>query len=260
MLNFMKKWLFVLLFLVTSYLARTQTLHLLLVSDYADINFGMVSIADEEMVNQMFRKIASRIDYQFLTHYVNKTQPKGFTNEAVMDMLKTPTQPNDIFIFYFSGLGSYSNRRLYPNLNLDKSLSLDRVASVLQAKGLKLGLVLADCRNQFTDHFPIAGLGQRGTIVQDDQSKKITKKLFLENDCRVVKVASARRAADFLSYKNNSVFSYSLTETYEDFLYVANLEEVSLDNFIREIEATTKAFIPTYEGLRDESVKCKVRR
>lgn len=251
----MKKY-FILLFLLTSLTSQAQTLHLIVVSDYADRDFGPINVRDEDIVRQMFSKIARRIDYTFTTVYVNNKQRKGFTKQAVLDALKlTLTQPNDIVVFHYAGKGIYARGSISPSLKLDKPLLLDDIANVLQNKKLRLGMVMADCRNEFTDRYPIAGL--RGTIIEEEQSKKITKKLFLENDCRVVKIASGRRDADFLSFKNSSVFNYSLTETYEDMLYTEDMNKVNLDNFIREIEQTTKDFIPSYQGLREESAKCK---
>ncbi|MEZ4901263.1 MAG: hypothetical protein R2822_05615 [Spirosomataceae bacterium] len=161
-----------------------------------------------------------------------------------MPSIITLTSPNDIMVFHYAGKGVYTRRGLSPTLKLEKPLLLDEVAKVLQAKKLKLGLILADCRNQLTSSFPIAGT--RGTIIGEERSKEITRKIFLENPCQIVEIASGRRNEDFLSFKTNSVFNYSLTESYEDMLYAEDLEKINLENFVRRIDNTSKSFIPTY--------------
>jgi hypothetical protein len=255
----MKK-LSLLILLMASVTVRAQTLHLILVSDYDNKDFGQVTLNDEDMVNKMFSKIGTRIGYQFKVNYVNKSKGKGFTKDAVLEELNKPTLPGDIVVFYYSGFGTYPKKKdLYPTLQLNTPITLDTIATVLQKKGLKLGLVMADCRNEFTDLFPEAGT--RSTIVQDDKSKEITKKIFLEPSCRVVKIASARKGSPAYSLKRNSTFSYALTESYEDALYAegSELERISLDNFIKNIEKTTLSFIPQFKGLQNGSIKCRIR-
>ncbi|MEZ4901262.1 MAG: hypothetical protein R2822_05610 [Spirosomataceae bacterium] len=53
---------------------------LLLVSDYEDRGFGPVNIRDEDIVRQMFSKIAHRLDYKFEVAYVNKTNARALLN------------------------------------------------------------------------------------------------------------------------------------------------------------------------------------
>lgn len=262
----MKTRLFLLLFVVSPLLSCAQKLHLILASDYENKDFGMISLKDEEMVTTMFRKISTQIGYDLKTTYVNKNTKDGFTGTAVRTAVNdTSIHSTDIVIFYYSGFGAYPSQSALPSLQLDNTgflslnkhtlLPLDDVAAALQARGVKLGMVMADCRNTITARYPIPG--RRETIVREDRSKEILKKLFLGESCRILKIASAQKGKPVLAISRNSVFTYSLTEAFEDMLYTKTLKEVSLDNLLLRINKITKAFIPEYTGLSKVPISCR---
>ncbi|AEI46854.1 caspase family protein [Runella slithyformis] len=262
----MKNILFFLLFTGSPFLLCAQKLHLILTSDYENREFGMISLKDEEMVTTMFRKISTQIGYELRIVYINKNTKEGFTGNAVRNAVTdTSIHTTDIVIFYYSGFGIYPSKSTLPSLQLDNSsllslsrhtpLSLDDVAAALQARGIKLGMVMADCRNTLTTRYPIPA--RRGTIVRQDRSKEILKKLFLGESCRILKIASAQKGKPVLAISRNSVFTYSLTEAFEDMLYAKTMKEVSLDNLLLRINRITKAFIPEYTGLSKVPISCR---
>jgi Caspase domain len=262
----MKTQFFLLLFVVSPLLSCAQKLHLILASDYENKDFGMISLKDEEMVTTMFRKISTQIGYDLKTIYINKNSKDGFTGTAVRNAVNdTSIHATDIVIFYYSGFGTYPSRSALPSLQLDNNsllslnrhtlLPLDDVAAALQTRGVKLGMVMADCRNTMTARYPIPG--RRETVVREDRSKEILKKLFLGESCRILKIASAQKGKPVLAISRNSVFTYSLTEAFEDMLYTKTLKEVSLDNLLLRINKITKAFIPEYTGLSKVPISCR---
>ncbi|MFN8349334.1 MAG: caspase family protein [Spirosomataceae bacterium] len=261
------KYLFLLFAVVAPYLSEAQKLHLILVSDYENKDFGMISLRDEEVISAMFKKISSRLDYTFRLTYVNKNTKDGFTDSAVRNALSdTAIRSADLVIFYYSGFGSYSGPSALPALQLDNAgalrlekyslLPLDDVAGILQKKGIRLGMVMADCRNQLTDRYPTPI--QRNTVVQDDRSTEILKKLFLSESCRILKIASAQKGKPVLAISRNSVFTYGLTEALEDMLYAKTLNEVSLDLLLYRINKITRSFIPEYTGVSKYPISCRI--
>ncbi|WP_428665985.1 caspase family protein [Runella sp.] len=263
----MRNLLFLLFFVGNSFISCAQTLHLILASDYENKDFGMISLKDEEMVGTMFNKIGSQIGYNVQTVYINKNTKDGFTGSAVRNAINdTSIHSTDIVIFYYSGFGTYSAKSTLPSLQLNNNsllsfdkytlLPLDDVAGALQAKGIRLGMVMADCRDKITTRYPTPI--PRNTIVKEDQTKEILKKLFLGESCRILKIASAQKGKPAFAIQRNSVFTYSLTEAFEDMLYVKNLKEVSLDNLLVRINKITKAFIPEYTGLSKVPISCRV--
>lgn len=266
----MKTSILLFLLAITPFIAQTQTLHLILVSDYGNKDFGMISLKDEDMVGTMFKKVGIQIGYPLKTAYVNKNSPLGFTGEGVWAAVKdTSIHAKDIVIFYYSGFGVYTANNALPSLKLDNNnllsfskyteLPLDDIASFLQTKAIKLGMVMADCRNTMTNKYPTPLT--RNTEVRADRSKEILKKLFLGESCRILKIASSQKGKPVFAIQRNSVFTYSLTEALEDMLITKNLQEVSLDKFLARINTITKAFIPEYTGLSKVPISCtnKVR-
>lgn len=262
----MKNVLLFLFFAGTPFLLCAQKLHLILASDYENKDFGMISLKDEEMVTNMFKKISMQIGYELKTVYINKNAKNGFTGTAVRNAVNDTTiEATDIVIFYYSGFGTYPSKSALPSLQLDNNsllslnrhtlLPLDDVAAALQARGIKLGMVMADCRNTITTRYPIPG--RRNTVVREDRSKEILKKLFLGESCRILKIASAQKGKPVLAISRNSVFTYSLTEAFEDMLYAKTMKEVSLDNLLIRINKITKAFIPEYTGLSKVPISCR---
>lgn len=261
----MKTSFLVLLLALASSVSQAQKLHLIFVSDYENKDFGMISLKDEDMVGTMFKKVGKQIGYDLKTTYVNKNSPSGFTSEGVWAAVKdTSIHAKDIVVFYYSGFGVYTAKSVLPSLQLDNNsllsfskyteLPLDDIANFLQTKGIKLGMVMADCRNTMTDRYPTPL--PRNTEVRADRSKEILKKLFLGESCRILKIASSQKGKPVFAIQKNSVFTYSLTEAFEDMLVAKNLQDVSLDRFLARINTITKAFIPEYTGLSKVPMSC----
>lgn len=261
----MKTSFFVFLLTIAAWQTQAQKLHLIFVSDYENKDFGMISLKDEDIVGTMFKKVGTQIGYQLKTTYINKNTPEGFTIEGVWAAVKdTSIQAKDIVIFYYSGFGVYTAKNALPSLQLNNKsllsfdryteLPLDHIASFLQTKGIRLGMVMADCRNTLTTRYPTPL--SRNTEVRADRSKEILKKLFLGESCRILKIASAQKGQPVFSMQRNSVFTYSLTEAFEDMLATKNLQEVSLDKFLARINTNTKSFISEYTGLNKVPISC----
>ncbi|NBB23440.1 hypothetical protein GVN20_29080 [Runella sp. CRIBMP] len=261
----MKSYFFLFLFALSPFISRAQKLHLILASDYENKDFGMISLKDEEMVSTMFKKISTQIGYHLQTVYVNR-KVDGLTEKAVRNAVSdTSIHPNDIVVFYYSGFGTYPDNSTLPSMQLDNPglfklekhslVSIDEVAAILQTKRLRLGIVMADCRNKMIDRYPTPL--PRNTIVKHDRSKEILKKLFLGEPCRILKISSGQKGKPVFTIQRNSVFTYSLTEAFEDMLYAKNLKEVTLNNLLARINKITKSFIPEYAGLSQVPVSCR---
>jgi hypothetical protein len=84
----MKKltFLILILFLFSLVHAKAQTLHLLMVSDYANPTFGKVTLENEVNIEQMFGRVSSNLDYKLNKVYLNTTN-KLFNRIAVITAL-----------------------------------------------------------------------------------------------------------------------------------------------------------------------------
>ncbi len=191
----MKKLRFLLAILLFSKICNAQTLHLIMVSDYADPKFGIVSQADEEAVDKIFKTAATFLDYKLNISYLNSNNNlfNSISIKKALDTLKA--KPNDIIMFFYSGLGYYPKNNLstFPTFQLtdfkESTLSVNEIALLLEKKGVRLGIVLAECRDSSPEPKTkeIADL-----VVTEDLRKMIIKKLFLEN-CGIWKIASASK-------------------------------------------------------------------
>ena len=79
----MKKIFSLLLFFSLIGNLNAQTLHLILVSDYADPAFGKVTIQNEVEIEEMFTTVSKNLDYGLKTLYLN-TKNQYF-NSNVLD-------------------------------------------------------------------------------------------------------------------------------------------------------------------------------
>lgn len=71
-----------------------QTLHLIMVSDVEDKQFGRISLGDETSLMYIAETTQSYLNYQLRTVYLNR---RNFTAAAVRKVLDTlRTQPNDL--------------------------------------------------------------------------------------------------------------------------------------------------------------------
>jgi hypothetical protein len=172
--------------------APAQTLHLIMVSDVENKQFGKTSLGDEYALLNVAETTRSYLNYQLNTIYLNR---RNFTAVAVRRVLDTlRTQPNDLIFWYYSGPGGYpaASQSQYPSFWLkDRKtmpLSLDEVALLLEQKKVRLVLAMADTRSKFPKRIDQV----LPMIISEDLRKLIVEKLFL-SFCGVVKVASTRR-------------------------------------------------------------------
>lgn len=197
----MSRLYFTLLFLATVVSVSAQTLHAVLVSDVENQEFGMTSQVDEEKILTILKTASAYTGLKLKPTYLNRAQ---FTAPAVRKALAAlPVQPKDIVFFYYTGPGTYaSSTSKFPSFQLKENvlqqvtarlaprplLSLDEVGNILQKKGSRLNIVLADCRNS-ADSLEVL-LGTSGP--DEDLRRVYIKKLFL-GSCGLVKVASAAK-------------------------------------------------------------------
>lgn len=169
---------------------KSQTVHLILVSDVEDARYGIMSKTDEASVLLLMERVKNVLDYDLKTTYLNQ---KNFSAVAVRNTLGTlSTRSDDIVFFYYTGSGFYTKRQRskFPYLKLKgflrRPVSLDEVGRLLQGKTSRLNIVLADCRETDQEFEVISA----SLIANEDLSALPIRKLFLE-PCGVVKVSSA---------------------------------------------------------------------
>ena len=252
----MRKLRFLLIMLLFSTICKAQTLHLIMVSDYADPKFGVISQADEESMLKIFKTVEWGLGYKIKISYLNSTN-NMFDKASViksLDSFNTKTLPNDIIVFFYSGLGYYppKSKSTFPTFKLndykESTISLDDIAQILTSKNVRLGIVLADCR----DTFPIEP--QRLALplmVTEDLRKLIIRKLFLEKT-GVLKIASASKGNPTWKkpYSENSAYIYSFNNVFAHSLQ-SNAESIpllSLENILKKtqtiMEGYLQGFIP----------------
>jgi hypothetical protein len=189
--------LFLFLFSFLSLDATSQTLHAIFVSDVEDPKLGGISLKDEERILQILKTAEWGTGLKLETYYHNRA---SFTASAIRDRLKSlPVQPRDVVFFYYTGLGFYpEGKSQFPAFKLKENvlqrltgseplLSLDEVGDILQQKGARLNVVMADCRDS-TLEFSI----YPGPLLDEDVKEVSLKKLFL-GFCGLIKIASAKK-------------------------------------------------------------------
>jgi hypothetical protein len=248
--------------------SQAQTLHLVLVSDVEDMQFGPVSLSDEYALTKLSETVKSYLDYKLNIVYLNRA---NFTSKAILKTLDTlKTQPNDLIIWHYSGLGFYpsASRSKYPSFKLkdflQSTLSLDDVAARITKKGVRLAWVMADLRNTFPDDEILAA----PLFVVEDIRKLVIEKLFLE-PCGIMKLVSSQRNQPTYTNiaRSNSIFVLSLKKSFDDILYntmLDNINRISLDSLLRQTQAVVSGelsgAIPanTTQTMQWELVPCSV--
>jgi len=222
------KWI-ILLLLFLSFSVKSQTLHAIMVSDVEDSKLGGISLVDEKQILQILKTAESGTGLKLQTYYLNRG---SFTANAVRETLKQMRVGNrDVVFFYYSGLGYYpgQNDRL-PTFKLKENalrpllfflnnnpLSLDEVGDILQDKGARLNIVMADCRDTAEDLMTI----DKGITFDEDMREVTLKKLFL-GSCGLVKVASAERGKQVWANQGQfgigSVYTENFNSTFRGLL------------------------------------------
>jgi hypothetical protein len=242
----MKKltFLILILFLFSLVHAKAQTLHLLMVSDYANPTFGKVTLENEVNIEQMFGRVSSNLDYKLNKVYLNTTN-KLFNRIAVITALNNlKTNPEDIVIFYYNGFGFYppQSKSDYPTFQLNntdnKTLSFDDISTQLSIKNNRLGMVIADLRQ--TENMLLEPIPESGMTAAEELSKIITQKIFLEQS-GIYKILSAKKGMP--SYPH---FTESFTNSFYRTLEISDSElikQINLDDVLNITQTRINAYI-----------------
>jgi hypothetical protein len=226
----LKKLLLALLLLGVAFDATSQTLHAIMVSDVEDPKLGGVSLSDEAAILHILETAEWGTGLKLKTYYHNRS---SFTASAIRETLENlRVRSRDVVFFYYTGLGYYPDATSqFPAFKLKESalrpllvffsrkppLSLNEVGDILQQKGARLNVVMADCRDRGEDLMTYGGT----TTVDEDIGHVFLKKLFL-GSCGLVKVASAGQGkpvwANQGKWGNGSVYTGRFTSTIEDLL------------------------------------------
>ena len=207
---------------------QAQTLHLLMVSDYANPAFGKVSLENETNIESVFNTVSSNLGYKLNKVYFN-TGNKLFDRVAIVNSLnKLATNPEDIVVFYYNGFGFYpaNNTGEYPTFQLNntdnKTLSMDDVALQLSSKNNRLGLVIADIRNTQNN---ISDKNTQVPFAMEDLKKIISQKIFLEQT-GVLKIVSAKKGMPSYPY-----FTADFKETFFSTSEISDSEKIKNISF-----------------------------
>lgn len=225
----MKKLLLAFLLLGVVFDATSQTLHAIMVSDVEDAKLGGISLVDEKQILQILETAESGTGLKLKTYYLNRA---SFTAKDVRETLnQMRVGSRDVVFFYYTGLGYYPGQNdTFPTFKLkanalrpllfflkDNELSLDEVGDMLQNKGARLNVVMADCRDTAEDLVTY----ERGINPDEDMREVTLKKLFL-GSCGLVKVASAQKGkrvwANQGQFGIGSVFTDKFNSTFKSLL------------------------------------------
>jgi len=241
------KWiLLVLLFL--SFSVKSQTLHAIMVSDVEDPKLGGVSLRDEETILQILKSAESGTGLELKTYYHNRA---SFTAKAVRETLsQMRVGAKDVVFFYYTGLGFYPDANSqFPTFKLKESFmqrlpvgkpppSLDEVGDILQQRGVRLNVVMADCRNttaSFSDY--------PGPIPDEDVRNVFWKKLFL-GSCGLVKIASAKEGQKVWGdgRPSGSMYIFLFNKAFEELLESGfdGIRQATWPQFLKKTETHPK--------------------
>ncbi len=254
----MRLLLFSFLFLLLAGRAAGQTLHLLLVSDVENAEFGMISLQDEAGMMQLFQSAEAGFGYKMQTTYLNKT---NFTGKAVRKTIANlSVQPNDIIVFFYSGFGYYptASKSEFPFLKLKdwkkQPLSLEETGTLLKAKGVRFCLAMADCRNKSITKEPRKVPNMPASIVaKQEYTNLFLKHLFLKK-CGLMTIAGAAKNQNALVVTTSEVDEETLVElkretgsAFTRLFYYAfnqidntdlnNLEQADFDVLLQSVQA-----------------------
>lgn len=229
----MKKISLLIFFFLLMVKSNAQTLHLIVVSDYATSVFGKVSLQNEVEIQEMFTNVSGKLGYGFKILYLNNSISNQHFNQAdilgALTALKTDSE--DIIIFYYNGYGEYPTGKNsnFPSFKLtDNTLSMDEVAKQLKDKNGRLVLVIADIRDTQNQIKVIV----RPLRKVESFSKLITQKLFLEQT-GVFKIASSKKNMPSYPY-----FTMAFTDNFYRALDISETEIIPNLNIINLLKNT----------------------
>ena len=230
----MKKILILYSLFFLSVQTNAQTLHLILVSDYADSTFGKITIQNEVEIQEMFTNVSSKLGYGFKILYLNNNNQHFNSIDVTTGLTALNTNTEDIIIFYYNGFGVYPNSENsnFPSFKLtdaaNKLLSLDNVTKQLRDKNGRLVLVIADThdtQNQIK-------LITRPLRKVENFSKIITQKIFLAQT-GVFKIASSKKNMPSYPY-----FTMAFTDNFYKVLDISETETIPKLNVVYLLKKT----------------------
>lgn len=223
----MRKTFLALLFLGLALDAFPQTLHAIMVSDVEDPKLGGISLSDEKAILQILKTAEGGTGMRLKAYYHNRG---SFTAKAVRETLRRMrVVSRDVVFLFYTGLGYYPGKNdKFPTFKLKENafrqllffmdndpLSLDDVGDILQSKGARLNVVMADCRDRAENLMT----NDRNTILDEDMREVVLKKLFL-GSCGLVKIASAKEGQKVWGYgrPSGSMYTFLFNKAFEELL------------------------------------------
>ncbi len=214
--------------------ANAQTLHLILVSNYADSTFGKVTIQNEVEIQEMFTNVSTKLDYGFKILYLNNGNQHFNRADVISGLAALKTNTEDIIIFYYNGYATYpaGENSYFPSFKLtdndDKRLSMDEVAKQLRDKDGRLVLVIADTRDTQNQIKVIT----RPLRKVEDFAKIITQKIFLAQT-GVFKIASSKKNMSSYPY-----FTMAFTDNFYKALDISDADAIPKLNLLYLLKNT----------------------
>jgi len=232
----MKKFTIFLILHFFSINTKAQTLHLVMVSDYANPTFGRGTLENETKIEQMFGKVSTNLNYKLSKVYLNTTNNQFKRTSIITSLNLLKTNPEDIIVFYYTGFGIYppNTTSEYPTFSLNdsniKTISVDEVEKQLAPKNNRLSLVIADIRNTENRFFTnlLSGLITPG----ESLSEIITQKIFLEQS-GILKIVSAKKGMPSYPY-----FTTDFTEAFFSTLDISDSELIKNISFNNVLHLT----------------------
>ena len=233
--------------------AYSQTLRVIIVAEFDDVNLRSACLKDVEIMSHNFQQISEGINYKVQRIELNR---ETFTAAAVRTTLDTLTvQPSDVLFFYYTGHGfnTEANQSNYPFLRLkdwqSSPLSLDEVSAKLQGKRARLSISIGDCCNSILPlarGLPLA-MVHKGTGVDQDDINRVLQKLFIES-CGAVKVSSAQKKqfsnADPV---NGSLYTQAFENAFENMLDKNSPELVSWETLLNDSQTRLNVLLKSAE-------------
>lgn len=240
----MKKIILFFSFFFVSVQANAQTLHLIMISDYANPIFGKVSLENEINIEKIFGTASSYLGYSLSKTYLN-TSNKLFNRTAIISKLDNlKTLPEDIVVFYYNGFGIYPPqiKSEYPTFTLEnidnKTLSVDDISTQLSLKNNRLVMVIADIRS--TENRQLSKIPSGVIVAAEQLSKVITQKIFLENS-GIYKIVSAKKGMPSYQYFTDSFMNafYNILEISDS----ENIKNLSFNDIFSGTQSSVNSHI-----------------
>lgn len=237
------------LFIVVS--VRAQKLHVLVVIDEEDTNFGLLQLRNESDILYILEIVERELGYKMEIIHLSKQKFTANDLHQIIDSL--PTGENDAVVIYYAGFGLpppnksslFAHWKLRDNPTI--GLSVDEVASWLEvkqkAKKLHLGLIVSEYSAQ-SIHSPQRVIDTLG--VSMTYRKQVVQKLFLGH-CGIVKMGSSLPYEPSWVNENHSapLFTESLVRAFDRMIMPLDSSVLHHVSF-RQFHAYASSYINRY--------------